>query len=653
MAIFPTFLETRSRETKKTAGLSADNDFWYGVAGSGTKAGIQISEKTALKYLTVARCVMLISADLARLPLILYRKLPGGGKERMVDHPLYDILHDVPNSETNSFHWRESGNSHIELWGNHYSEIKRSNYTGDIEALVQIENPGSVQVRRNEKGIIEYKWRDKNGSHTKNRKDIFHIPGFGFNGVVGLSVLSMIRESIGLGMASDEFASRYFGQGMHLGGVMNIPHDLGDDEKEYKKALRNEYAGLMKSHGILITQNDETFTPLTMPLRDAQFLEGREFQKQEIAGFFGVPGHKVGIYQANTNRNNTETENQSYLDSCLIHRITRFETCISQQLLTKKERKAGLFAEFNVAGLLRGDAQARAEYYNKIFQVGGITPNEIRAKENMNPIDGGDNPFVQLNLTPLDNAGKLPQKEGKSQRAIEHRTGIIVRDRISKQYYPLFVRAAEKIVNLEANAIKNKVDKFRKQRSKSEMKKWLDEFYRGLPEKIKREIGSVFKSFSEAIITASIEEIGADPDKIDLEWFVSDYIETYTKRHSSSSLGQMVALLEGELDDLAIRADEWRETRPEKIANRETVQGSSAIFQMVAFSGGFATYWRIRGAKTCPYCKSLNGKRVRQGESFLQDGDELNPKGGTGPMKIRGIKAHPQLHQGCDCYLSI
>jgi len=656
MAILPSLLEARNI-TRTTGNLTTTSDFWYGLTGGPTASGAVVSEKTALKYLTVARCVMLISADLARLPLILYRRMSDGSKIQMVDHPLFDILKNAPNQETNSFQWRESGNGHVELWGNHYSEILRNTYTGDVKALVQLPDPGIVTVERDDKGVIKYRWRDKKGPQVRTRAQIFHVPGFGFNGLIGLSVINIIRESIGLGLANDEFASRYFSNGMNVGAVMNIPQPLGENKEEYLKAIQLQYAGLKNSHGLLVTENDEKFTQLSMPLRDAQFLEGREFQKAEIAGFYGVPSHKVGIYKQNTNRNNTEQENQGYLDSCLIHRITRYETCISQQLLTKKDRQFGLFAEFNVAGLLRADAAGRAEFYNKIFQVGGISPNEIRAKENMNPdkSPAADKKYVMLNMVPLDMAGDLaePKKpEEKGQRSIEHRGGIIVRDRISRQYHPLFIRAAEKIVNLESNAIKRKVDLYRKQRAVPEMKSWLESFYNDMPEKIKREIGPVFQSFAGAVIDASATEIGVDVTEQDFKRFVSDYIDVYATRHSSSSLGQMVALLDGELDGLIERADEWTETRPEKIASRETVQGSSALFQAVAFSVGLGTYWRIRGAKTCPYCKELNGKRVKSGQSFVNDGDELNPKAGTGPMKFRGIKAHPQLHQGCDCYLS-
>ena len=655
MALLPTLVEARN-VTRTSGSLDVFNDFWYGVTGGPTKSGVTISEKTALKYLTVARCVMLISADLARLPLILYRRMSDGSKIQMVDHPLFDILKNDPNSETNSFQWRESGNGHVELWGNHYSEILRDKYTGDVKALVQLTDPGVVTVKRNDKGVILYKWQDKKGLQTRRRDQMFHVPGFGFNGLVGLSVISMIRESIGLGMANDEFASRYFGQGMNIGAVINVPHPLGDSKDEYLKALQKQYAGLKSSHGLLVTENDETFTQLKMPLKDAQFLEGREFQKAEIAGFYGVPGHKVGIYKQNTNRNNTEQENQGYLDSCLIHRITRYETCISQQLLTKKDRQFGLFVEFNVTGLLRADSQARAEFYNKIFQVGGISPNEIRAKENMNPDDSpaANQKYVMLNMVPLDMAGDLaaPKPEGKSQRSIEKRGGIVVRDRIAKQYYPLFTMAAEKIVNLETNAIKRKVEGYRKQRAKPEMKSWLESFYKDLPERIKREIGPVFQSFASAVVDASATEIGIDATELEMKKFISDYIDTYALRHTSSSLGQMVALLDGELDDLATRADEWRESRPEKIARNETVQASSAVFAFVAFGAGLSLVWRIRGSKTCPYCTSLNGARVAKGGSFVSAGDEIDPKDGTGPMRFWGLKQHPPLHQGCDCYVT-
>lgn len=646
------------------------DDFWYNPAMMPTAAGVPVSEESALKYLTVARCVMLISADLARLPLILYRKFPDGSKKRETGHPLYDILHDAPNPELNSFQWRESGNSHIELWGNHYDFIERD-LTGKIRALWPMPDPGQVDVRR-KNGQIVYEYKNAKGEEvTRTREQIFHIPGFGFNGIVGLSVINMIRESVSLGLANEVFAARYFGQGMNIGAVMNIPQDLGDRKKEYEEEIRKQHAGLMNSHGVLITQNNETYTPLKMSLDDAQFLEGREFQKIDIAGFYGVPGHKVGIYKSNMNRNNTEQENQGYLDSCLIHRITRYESAISQQLLTKKERQAGLFAEFLVEGLLRADAQGRAEYYNKMFQIAGINANQIAQKENLPPVGpDGDKYFVMMNLVPLDQAGQMdvplpgdtePEPEsderslkeffsGARARQVKESRSIRMRDRIAKRYSPLILDAATAIVNRESKAIKTQVNR-QHRADTTGMTDFLNDFYAAFPEYINQKMGPVLRSYLQATIDESANEIGSDDTEFDKE--IKEYIDGYAERHASGSLGQMIALLEsGDMADLDKRADEWRERRPGKIVMDESVRASSAAFSFVVFGAGMSMVLRNRGPKTCPYCVSLNGRRSTKNKPLVKAGDNLDPEGGTGPMNFYETKFHVPIHQKCDCYMS-
>ncbi|MBW2365984.1 MAG: phage portal protein, partial [Deltaproteobacteria bacterium] len=416
--------------------------------------------------------------------------------------------------------------------------------------------------------------------------------------------------------------------------------------------------------------------PLTIPLNDAQFLETRTFQKIEIYGMYHVPPHKIAIHNQNSNYNNLEQENASYVDSCLMHWIVRWESAISQQLLTEVERKSGLFFEFVVQGLLRGDSQARAEYYNKIFQVGGITPNQIRAKENMNPIEGGDESFVMLNMVPLTMAkeniekqAEKPEKEPPSdekepetdekkesktffseERAkdIEKRS-IMVRDRIAKRYRPLILDVAETVVSRETKAIKNKVAN--RSSDKSAMTAFLNDFYGKFPAYIEKKMAPVLTSYLKSIIDESVAEIGGETVNLDKE--IKEYVERYANRHSDSSLGQMLSLLDGDMSDLDTRADEWQEKRPEKITTDETVRAAGAAFSWVVFGAGLSLVWRIRGAKTCPYCTSLNGKRIASGGSFVKAGDEINPKGGSGPMMFRGLKRHPPLHQNCDCYVSI
>jgi HK97 family phage portal protein len=641
--------------------LTAYDDFWYGVTGGPTKAGTTVNEETALKYLTVFACVSLISGDIARLPLILYQRSKDGSKKRVLDHPLSDILHNAPNPSTTSFNFRESAQNNLLTWGNTYSEIKRAPYKGEILSLARIPvTPGAVSIKKSKRGVIFYEWNDpEKGRQRKRKQDIFHIPGFGFNGLVGMSLIGLARETIGLGMATEEFGSLYFGQGTHPAGVYEMDGYLGDNEESFKKTLKEGYTGLGKSHTIMIAQGGAKYKPMTMPLNDSQFLETRKFQKTEICGMYHVPPHKVAIHDQNSNHNNLEQENSGYVDSCLMHWIIRWEQNISLQLLTREERIQGLFAEFLVDGLLRGDSQARGEFYGKMFQVGALSPNKILAKENMNPIEGGDQHFVQLNMIPLNMAGEFakennePKKEDKAFREYRAKNSILVRDRISKQYYPLFQRAAQSIVNKEGLAVKGQINKQRKNRANSDMQSWLDSFYRKLPAEIKSKVGPVIRSFSEAIQAASADEMGIDVGiSEDLEKFIDDYINRYSERHIESSLGQLSSLLKENIDLLEERVDEWEEKRADKIALNETVRNSNAIYQAVAFGVGLSTVWRIRG-KTCPYCTSLRGKRVATGQNFVNDGEELNPDGVNGPMKIRGLKAHPPLHQGCDCYLSV
>lgn len=677
MGILPALIETRS-VTRTTGSPGVLSDFWYGLVGGDTKAGVQVSEKTALRYLTVFSCVSLIAGDMARLPLILYRRLKGGGKERVLDHPLYDIVHTAPNPEMTSFAWRESGLGQNLLWGNHYAMIKRRPLSGEIAELWPIDNPGLMAVKRDAKGRVFYEWhgRDYSGvkkslaetdisgeqesggffKYKKLKKDMFHVPGFGFNGLIGLSMIRLAREAIGSGLAMEEFGGRYFGDGTHPSGMLAIDKDLGENEEAYKKALKDQYAGLKKSHGLMVFQNGEQYTPFTIPLDDAQFIQSRDHQKTEICGMYHVPPHKIALHGANSNYNNLEQENQGYVDSCLMHWAVRWEQSLAHQLLTPAERAAGLYFEFLMEGLLRGDSQSRSEFYNKLFGVGGISPNEIRARENMNPdpAPAADQKYVMLNMIPLDMAGDTEPVPAQSnaRRALVENRSIITRERISRQYRPLFLQAAETIVNRERIAVKRQVKKQMGERADGDMAIWLTEYYRDFSDYVVKKIGPVMRSFSEAIQAETVTEIGADPEEVNIDLFVNDYISRYAQRHVDSSHGQLESLLVGELTDLEARVDEWGEKRPEKISLNETTRGSNAVYQAIAFSVGLGTYWRIRGSSTCDYCKQLNGKRVRTGQSFVNDGDQVAPGGGLEPMKIRGMKAHPPLHQGCDCYLS-
>jgi len=304
--------------------------------------------------------------------------------------------------------------------------------------------------------------------------------------------------------------------------------------------------------------------------------------------------------------------------------------------------------------LLRGDSAARSEYYNKIFQIGGMIPNEIRSKENMNPVEGGDQNFVMLNMVPLDKAEEMqtapepePEPDKNEIKAYfkynSEKRSITARDRIARQYEPLILDAATAIVSREVRAIKGNIKK------PAAIDNFIADFYRNFPEYINKKMSPVIRSYMLAIIDSANSELGLSD--ADFETEVREYLDRYIERHIESSEGQMLALAD-DPEKIEQRADEWIEKRPEKIASDEKVRASGAAYTFVVFAAGLSLTWKIRGSKTCPYCTSLNGKKVRSGQYFANSGDEIDPEGGNGPMKINGLKQHPPLHQGCDCYVS-
>lgn len=403
------------RENRSNPLTDPNHPVWTNLTSRRTKAGVNVTEENSIKYLTVLACVTLLSGDMGSLPLILYKKREKS-RDRATDHPGYRLGHDQPNPEMAAFTFREAGQGHACLWGNHYSVIERDRYTGLVKALWPIKNPAGVTVRRDDRNRLVYAWRDENGNQQERfKKDIFHVPGFSFDGLVGLSNISLARETIGFGLAMEEFGARFFGQGMNMAGVISLEGGFGDSEKQYKEALKEEYAGLGSSHGLLVLGNGEKYERLAIPMADAQFIESRRFQKIEICGMYHIPPHKIGVYEKNTNRSNTEQENQAYIDTALMHWIRRWESAFNLQVITEADRKAGYYYEFLLDALLRGDSAARANYYTKRWQVGSMSANDIREKENEDPVEGGDEYFVPSNFVPLSRIGEMDYGKQKEQ----------------------------------------------------------------------------------------------------------------------------------------------------------------------------------------------------------------------------------------------
>ena len=395
MGAIARFIEERSYSV---ADFARDMDRRY--FGKATASGVNVSETTALNTTAVYACVSLLAETVASLPLPVYRRLQPRGKERALDHYLYKLLHDAPNPEMSSYQFREVLQGHLGTWGNAYAEIEWDERTGRIRALWPL-RPDCMKVKR-EQGKLTYTYRLPDGIEARlPAYRIWHIPGFGYDGLVGYSPIRLAREAIGLAMATEEFGARFFGQGTHMGMVAKHPKTLSTQgHTNLENSLNEQYSGLDKAFRMMVLEEGMDIVKIGIPPEDAQFLETRKFQLAEIARFYHIPPHMVGDLERAT-FSNIEQQSIEFVVYTMRPWLVRWEQSARLKLMGPEERQQ-YFIEFLVDGLLRGDAAARAAYYNQMFMVGAISPNDIREKENMNPIDGGDKTYIPLNMMPAD-----------------------------------------------------------------------------------------------------------------------------------------------------------------------------------------------------------------------------------------------------------
>ncbi|NLB56077.1 MAG: phage portal protein [Lentisphaerae bacterium] len=660
------WLERRSRSSTLS---NPDNWLLNLFNGAPTKTGVNVNEASALKLTTVFACVRILSETVASLPLLVYRRTANGGKERVPEHPLYTILHDRANPEMTAMIFRETLMAHCVTWGNAYAYIIRDN-AGRARELWPL-LPNRTEPKRDERtNKLYYEAKIKNGEQIKLSPDeVLHIPGLGWDGIKGYSPIRMAREAIGLGLATEEFGALFFGQGTNIGGIAEHPGKLGEKaHKNLRNSLNETYQGLGKSHRLLLLEEGMKFQKVGVPPNDAQFLESRKFQVEEICRIFRVPPHLVASLDRAT-FSNIESQSIEFVVHTIRPWLVRWEQAIKMRLISEAEQQK-YFAEHIVDGLLRGDIQSRYQAYAVGRQNGWLSANDIREKENMNPIeDGGDIYLVPLNMVPADQVGMDSLRTDytlDSSRAFQfnEQRGIrsaTARKRLSAAYEKIFQDVAARIVKREKADIRRALKKHFGERSSIFFENWLKEFYEEAPEWVQRMMFPIAMGFAEAIQGEIAEEINIEPGMTkELEVFTKKYVEAFSYRHTGSSKGQIIALIrkaEDENEDLVElieeRLDEWEEKRPGKVAMRETIQQASAVAVAVyKMSGVQRLKWVNTGSKSCPWCESMNGKIVGIEEHFVEPGEEWSPEGAEGEhMKIRGPIQHPPLHAGCQCMI--
>ena len=405
MGFLDGLFRSRDKPQNRTAGSA------YSFFMGGSSSGKAVTERSAMQMTAVYSCVRILSEAVAGLPLHVYRYNDSGGKEKAVDHPLYLLLHDEPNPEMTSFIFRETLMTHLLLWGNASAQIIR-NGKGEIIALYPL-MPNKMTVDRDENGHLYYRYNRSNDEAIQSKestvilqpKDVLHIPGLGFDGLVGYSPIAMAKNAIGLAIATEEYGAKFFANGAAPSGVLEHPGTIKDPSK-VREAWQSQFGGSSNSGKVAVLEEGMKYTPISISPEQAQFLETRKFQINEIARIFRVPPHMVGDLEKSS-FSNIEQQSLEFVKYTLDPWVVRWEQAMSRALFNSDEKKR-YFVKFNLEGLLRGDYQSRMEGYATARQNGWMSANDIRELENLDriaPEDGGDLYLVNGNMVPLPLAG--------------------------------------------------------------------------------------------------------------------------------------------------------------------------------------------------------------------------------------------------------
>ena len=401
--------------------------FVFGRADSGER----VDEKSAMQIATVYACVRLLAETVAGLPLHLYRTKDGGSaKERAMDHPLYKLLYRQPNPEMTSFSFREVMMTHLLLWGNCYAQIIRDGKNGVLGLYPLL--PENMEIDRDDKGQIFYIYHaytdEKPGENNKDiyfrRDEIFHVPGLGFNGLVGFSPIAMMKNALGTTLAVEKYGSSFFKNGAQPSGVLEHPGVLKDPSK-IRENWSAVYGGANNAHKVAVLEEGMQYKAISLPPEDSQFLSTRQFGVNEICRIFRVPPHMVQDLEHAT-FSNIEHQSIDFVVHTLTPWLVRFEQAIVKDLLMEEEQDE-YFPKFNVDGLLRGDYQSRMQGYATGISNGFLSPNDVHRLENWDLIPaekGGNDYYLNGGYVKLEDAGKqqmVQQEESEPEEKTENR----------------------------------------------------------------------------------------------------------------------------------------------------------------------------------------------------------------------------------------
>jgi HK97 family phage portal protein len=640
---------------------------WF-TGNMANSAGVRVDYDTALMYAPFFAGVRVIAEDLGLLPLFLYERL-ARGKTRATGHPLYPLLHDAPNPMMGAMAFKEALQGHAITWGRGVAYVVTHERTGVVEELWPLRpDRVHIKVRQMGRGRVE-RWvqyaDDVNGIYANLAPgEYLCINGLGDDGVTGYSVVELAANSIGLGLATEHYGAKTFSNGSAPAGALTHPEQVSPEaRKRMADDWENIHRGIDRAHRVAILEEGVTWQAVGLPNDANQFLETRKLQVTDMARWLRLPPHKISDLDRAT-FSNIEEQQLDYVSSALSAWLTRWEQAVLTQLLLPEER-AKYFPEHLVDALLRGNTAARYAAYAIGRQWGWLSANDVRDKENLNPVDGGDAYLVPLNMVP---AGGSPAPAGDDDaRAAARRyarllrgRGAAARQRLADAWAPKIAEADQEIADLERKKVGALVDEHLdtgRARSTSAFLAALSLLY-AADGPIAQAMTSlwlpVMTGFAADVAEDAAKEVGHDED-VDLSTWARGYTESHVAYRTATSFGGLRKRTEdaGSQEDAAEAVvgllTKWQEERPAKTARWEAVQLPNAAARETWKEAGVRTLqWVARGSENCPYCTKLDGRTIAIEEPFIAKGDEVEGEDGEA-LKAKRNTFHPPVHAGCDC----
>lgn len=643
-----------------------------------------VTPNTALQLATVYACVRVLAESVAMLPLILYERT-ASTRNPATDHPLFPILHSLWNPEITSVEARMALMYWLALYGNGYAQIVRDR-GGRIAELWPLAADRMTLERTSKNAPLRYLYQEDGGKPKPfSASEILHVRGLSTNGVMGLSPIATARNAFSKSQARSQYDEAFYLNGARPGGVLQHPGKLTDNAyNRLLKSWEDRHKGADAAGKVAILEEGMQYASMAIPQTDQQFLESQKYDANQIAAIFHVPAHMINDLERATFANIAE-KGQEFVDYTLAPWFTVWEQAIARDLLSVSERTR-YYAKHKAQALLRGNPTERGAYYTTGLQNGFLSINDVRDLEDMNPVDGGDTHFVQLNMAPLDMAvtgvtmsaqTEPPAQEqarshepgctcGQHERRTAQRAdGDVTEDlrlsrvEMARAMYPVLEDAARRLTRREVRDVKRQVDKLLAAGSVAAFRDWLEKFYRDEWAPVVVDVlKAPMSSYARQAMLAAAAELGEKPKGLtdDLRAFVGSYLDSTGNGWAASSRGQLEALLDGAIEagqdpvtPVTERLDGWETTKPGKTADKHSFEALNA-FTIASYGAYGVTQIRwVASGESCPYCRALDGKVIAIDGFVVAAGGSVDAGDGSPPLTVSGAKRHAPLHGGCDC----